>query len=100
MCINQEALSNIRKHACAKNAQVVFTDSGGQVEVAIIDDGVGFDPAAVAARQAEGFGFQSMRERAEALDGHLEVISRPGQGTQVLVRFLVEEVHQGEEFER
>ena len=41
--IIQEALSNVRKHARAKNAQVVFTDSGQQVQVAIVDDGQGFD---------------------------------------------------------
>ena len=61
------------------------------------DDGLGFDPVAVAARQAEGFGLQSMRERAEALDGCLEVLSQPGQGTQVLIKLQVQEGHEGEE---
>jgi signal transduction histidine kinase len=41
-----------------------------------------------------------MRERAEALDGCLEVISQPGQGTQVLIRLQVQERYEGEESER
>lgn len=87
--IIQEALSNVRKHARAKNAQVIFTELGSLLQVAIIDDGQGFDPGAVEARQAEGFGLYSMRERAEALGGHLEVTSQPGLGTQVLVQLPI-----------
>lgn len=87
--IIQEALSNVRKHACAKKAQVDFTDLGTLLKVAIIDDGRGFDPGAVVARQAEGFGLYSMRERAEALGGYLEVTSQPGRGTKVLVQFPI-----------
>jgi PAS domain S-box-containing protein len=84
--IIQEALSNIRKHARAKNVQVVFTVSGPLVQIAIMDDGQGFDPAKVSSRQAEGFGLQAMRERAEALGGNLDVISQSGQGTRVVVQ--------------
>jgi signal transduction histidine kinase len=88
--IIQEALSNVRKHARAKKAQVIFSVSGLMSQIAIIDDGQGFDPAAIAARQAEGFGLQAMRERAEALGGSLEVISQPGEGTQVIVKVPLE----------
>jgi signal transduction histidine kinase len=83
--IIQEALTNIRKHAQAQSTQVIFTDSEHFVQIAIIDDGRGFDPAAVAV-QIQGFGLQSMRERAEALGGCLEITSQQGQGTQVLVQ--------------
>lgn len=100
MRIIQEALSNVRKHARAKKAQVIFADLGQQVEIAIIDDGQGFDLVAVAARQAEGFGLYSMRDRAEALGGRLQVISHPGRGTQVLIKLQVQEGHEGEESER
>jgi signal transduction histidine kinase len=100
MRIIQEALSNIRKHAHAKKAQIIFTDSRSQVEIAIIDDGQGFDSALVAVQQAEGFGLQSMRERAETLDGYLEVISQPGRGTQVLIKLHAKDGYKGEEVER
>ena len=88
--IIQEALTNIRKHAQAQSTQVIFTDSERFVQVAIIDDGQGFDPAAVAG-QTQGFGLQAMHERVEALGGCLEITSQPGQGTQVLVQIKREE---------
>jgi PAS domain S-box-containing protein len=84
--IVQEALSNVRKHARARNAQVIFTVSGPLAQITIRDDGQGFDPSAVATLQGQGFGLQAMRERAEGLGGYLEVISQPGQGTQVVAR--------------
>jgi PAS domain S-box-containing protein len=83
--IVQEALSNVRKHARAQSAQVSFSASDAAVQVAIADDGHGFDPSSAAAAQADGFGLQSMRERAEALGGRLEVTSQPSSGTRVLV---------------
>jgi nitrate/nitrite-specific signal transduction histidine kinase len=42
----------------------------------VTDDGCGFD-----AGQCSGHGLRNMAERARALDGSLEVISRPGYGT-------------------
>ena len=45
--IIQEALTNIRKHASARSARVIFALDDGQVEVTIEDDGHGFDPAAL-----------------------------------------------------
>jgi signal transduction histidine kinase len=85
--IIQEAMSNVRKHARAKNVQVVFAVSGPQVQIVILDDGQGFDSATVAAQQqSEGFGLQAMRERAETLGGSLEVLSQSGQGTRVVVQ--------------
>lgn len=86
--IIQEGLSNIRKHARAKNARIVFTVLGLLAQIAVIDDGHGFD--SVAARQTEGFGLQAMRERAESLGGCLDIFSQPGLGTQVVVRVPIQ----------
>jgi signal transduction histidine kinase len=83
--IIQEALSNVRKHACARSVQVTFSLSDGTARIAIADDGRGFDPAPGAAGQGDGYGLRSMRERAEALGGRLEVISQPGHGARVEV---------------
>ncbi len=86
--IVQEALSNVRKHARAHSVQVSFSVSDSEAQVTIVDDGRGFD-AASAAGQGDGFGLRSMRERAEALRGRLEVISQPGQGARVEVHLPV-----------
>ena len=81
--IIQEALSNVRKHAQAQAAQVCFTVGQQQLRVAIVDDGRGFDPVAVAS--GGGYGLRAMRERAEALGGSLTVCPGPAQGTEVVV---------------
>jgi len=80
----QEALTNVRKHANAGSAKVIFAVDRDQMEVMIKDDGCGFDP--VKLDDDEGFGLVAMRGRAEAVGGGFEVRSSPGTGTQVIVR--------------
>jgi PAS domain S-box-containing protein len=87
--IIQEALSNVRKHARATSARLAFTVSGELLQISICDNGQGFEPTAVAAEQAGGYGLRSMRVRAEELGGCLKVISHPGRGTQVIVKVPV-----------
>ncbi len=84
--IVQEGLSNVRKHARAHRAQVSFALSDTSVGAVVADDGLGFDPAVATASQEAGFGLRSMRERAESLGGTLQVMSQPGQGTQVVAQ--------------
>jgi signal transduction histidine kinase len=52
----------------------------------IADDGRGFDSAAT----PRGSGLQNMRDRLEALGGHLEIRSAPGEGTVVAGRVPVQ----------
>ena len=80
--IFKEAVHNIVKHAEASRVEVEITVSGGLLRLAIIDDGRGFDPAAIAG----GHGVGSMRRRAEDIGGRLEIQSAPGSGTQVRLR--------------
>lgn len=81
--IIQEALTNVRKHACATAATVRVTALAHHVECMVTDDGVGFDAAEALA--GDGFGLTSMRERAEAAGGRLVVDSALGRGTRVTV---------------
>ncbi len=80
--IIQEALTNVRRHARAKNAWVRFAHAPDRVLVTIEDDGCGFD---VQKPRREHFGLQTMHERAESVSGFVEVKSTPGQGTRVQV---------------
>lgn len=82
--IIQEALTNVRKHACARHAWVRIRTNADRAEVAIGDDGCGFDVELTAAREGH-FGLQTMKERAESVGGSLEVRTAPSRGTQVLV---------------
>ena len=82
--IIQEALTNVRKHSGAHSVWVVFAPCEAQVRVTIEDDGRSFDPEAVSGNR--GFGLRSMRGRAEALGGRLEVNATPGKGTRVSIQ--------------
>lgn len=88
--IIQEALANVRKHAGATRARVRLALEPGAVTASIEDDGVGFDPAALGRAALPRFGLSTMRERAEAIDGTLEIASAPGEGTIVSVRIPVQ----------
>jgi len=79
----QEALTNVRKHAHAAHAWVRLERHDGVVRVIIGDDGQGFDPALVDRGPGTHYGITAMRERMAAIDGRLEVESRPGNGTTI-----------------
>jgi DNA-binding NarL/FixJ family response regulator/signal transduction histidine kinase len=81
--ILQEALANTRRHSGAENVTVTLGAEGGRIWAEVEDDGWGFEAGTV-----PGFGLKSMRERARALGGSLQVESWPGKGTRV--RFAVD----------
>jgi PAS domain S-box-containing protein len=82
--IVQEALTNVARHSGAKTVGIKFTRLATALEVAIVDDGCGFDAKAVAV-SSHRLGIQSMRERAAMLGGTVSFVSRR-KGTKVLVR--------------
>ena len=82
--VAEEALNNALRHAAATSVAVRLKADGQGLELDVKDDGGGFDVAAAADRG--GLGLASMRERAEALGGRLEIVSHPGAGTTVKVR--------------
>lgn len=80
----EEMLHNIEKHARASTVRVALRGGPDEIELEVADDGVGFDPAGLAAREHEGhFGQRGLRERAEALGGSATITSQPGGGTTV-----------------
>jgi PAS domain S-box-containing protein len=76
----QECLTNITKHASATQIRVALGREGDEaVRVFISDDGHGMDLSA----KRSGLGLVGLRERVEALRGHLDLISHAGGGMQV-----------------
>lgn len=80
----QEALTNVRKHARAREVTVSLTPIGrDDLQVTIFDNGKGFTPEKQLDSKPRSFGLTSMRERVKALGGTFQVSSEPGSGTQV-----------------
>jgi PAS domain S-box-containing protein len=79
--VTQEALNNVARHARARSVSVTLRQQDGGLQLAVQDDGVGFDPARPEARRR--LGLASMRERVRLLNGTFELESAPGRGTAV-----------------
>jgi PAS domain S-box-containing protein len=81
--ILQEALTNVARHSGAKTVRIRFARLATVLEVAVSDDGCGFDAKAVAV-SSHRLGIQSMRERAAMLGGSVSFTSQR-KGTKILV---------------
>ncbi len=84
MLIIQEALANIRKHSDAQNSWLAWESDPGGAILKICDDGSGFIVDDLSSNNHHGL--KIMRERAEIMNAGFEVISKPGEGTQVVLR--------------
>ncbi|MGW8250830.1 MAG: sensor histidine kinase [Anaerolineales bacterium] len=78
-----EALSNVARHAQAGKAIVRLVTADGQLRVEVRDDGCGFDPLSV--KQGH-YGLLGMSERARLAGGRMEINSKPGEGTLIVLR--------------
>ncbi len=85
----REALSNIARHSRASRAHLEVDAVEDELRLEVRDNGVGFDPAAVASERHHGL--VNMRERATAAGGRMEIDSRPGVGTQIVVHIPFED---------
>jgi PAS domain S-box-containing protein len=84
--VAQEALTNVRKHACATQVCLTLERQESMIRLEVQDWGCGFEPLAVLheASLGEHLGLREMQERVELVGGHLTVSSRPGFGTLVV----------------
>jgi signal transduction histidine kinase len=83
--IIQEALTNVRKHGRARGVSVTLSVECSRIHALVADNGVGFDPSRLDAKEGRTFGLSIMRERAEEVGGTLQVESAPGDGTRVMI---------------
>ena len=82
----QNALVNVAKHARADKAVVTLRTAPHSTSLTVVDNGDGFDPAAVhQPARDHGWGLMIMRERAAAIGAQLSIESAPGHGTKVIV---------------
>jgi signal transduction histidine kinase len=91
--IFQEALNNVVRHANASHISIKFTRRNGIFWGEIRDDGQGFDLKGVQlnGETPRGLGLLGMKERIMQCGGNLEIITRPGSGTQIRIQIPLEE---------
>jgi signal transduction histidine kinase len=77
----QEALSNAAKHSGASRCDVSLRGTNDQLQLAVRDEGKGFDTEA--AQATSGLGLVSMQERLKLVNGCVAIESKPGAGTTV-----------------
>lgn len=80
--ISQEALTNVARHAQASQASLTLRLDEKQVYLTIEDNGTGI-ASLEGAKRSRSHGLKIMQERAEALEGTLEIRSVPGKGTKI-----------------
>ncbi|MFD9735233.1 sensor histidine kinase [Umezawaea sp. NPDC059074] len=81
-----ELLTNVVKHARARQVWLTVLHDDGHVTVSVRDDGIGFQPD----ERTDGLGLRlSVRARVARLDGRTRIRSRPGRGTEVELRIPV-----------
>jgi signal transduction histidine kinase len=85
--VAEAALNNVERHAAASELTVRLArgNPGGELELEIADNGLGFDPGQV---PADRLGLHGMAERAALIGARLDVESAPGKGTRVVLMVL------------
>ncbi|MEE9188051.1 MAG: histidine kinase [Anaerolineales bacterium] len=95
--IYQEALNNVRRHSGAKRVSITMTMQDGFLKSEIQDDGRGFDLRRLDSNKdsPHGLGLLGIKERVNQLGGNVEIITKPGSGTLIRLRFPIAEVNGG-----
>jgi signal transduction histidine kinase len=81
--VAKESLTNALRYSKCASIRLSLEVEEGKVALEVADDGVGFDPSAIAREAPKSFGLIGMRERCRALGGEFRVSSAPGSGTSV-----------------
>jgi signal transduction histidine kinase len=89
--ISQEAVANAIKHGRPRRIELQLVFEPASVALMVRDDGHGFEPNKKPTVRNGHFGLAGMHERAKALNGTVEVESRPGKGTVIIVEVPVKE---------
>ncbi|MFD5868129.1 sensor histidine kinase [Corynebacterium sp. NPDC060344] len=89
--VAQASIANVARHARATRCAVTLTYQPDSVSLDVVDDGIGFDPAAAAPPGAVGIA--GVRRRIAALGGTVSIESAPGAGCGVSVHVPLDDAH-------
>ena len=83
----QEGLTNVQRHAAARQAWLHLECLPDQICLQVIDDGSGL----IASNSGAGFGLRGLQERAAQLNGAITLSDRPGGGTILAIQLPIQE---------
>lgn len=86
----RELLFNVVKHAGVLEAQVTLEQMNGRTCITVSDDGRGFDSEAVLGDPQAAHGLLIIQERLNLLGCHMEMVSKPGEGTRIVIELPIE----------
>jgi len=83
----RELLMNVAKHSKANQAKVTMQQESDQIKIVVKDNGVGFDSSLAfpSRKNGNGFGFFSVHERLRYVGGGLDIQSKPGRGSKIVI---------------
>jgi signal transduction histidine kinase len=87
--IFQECLTNVVRHAQAKQVRVALSQEDENIVLVVQDDGIGFRESDLS-NTLGSLGLLGMKERAQSCGGDVQISSSPGSGTTVIVRVPVD----------
>ena len=90
-----EGVGNAIRHGASSSVDVQLTLKQGAVKVTIVDNGIGFDVESKSNKTNSGFGISNMQALAASLGGTLDMESKEGSGTRILVRLPLVDVNDG-----
>ncbi|MGH9488622.1 MAG: ATP-binding protein [Terriglobales bacterium] len=83
----QECLTNVVRHAQARQVRVRLSGTAAALEIRVGDDGRGFVPGELGTRPGpRGLGLAGIRERLRGVGGELEIVARPGAGAEMRLK--------------
>jgi PAS domain S-box-containing protein len=86
----RELLFNVVKHAGVSQAEVSLEQEQGQSTITVSDDGKGFDPEAVLKDPQMAHGLLIIQERLNLLGCNMQIVSKPGEGTRIVIGLPIE----------
>lgn len=81
----QEILHNTIKHSEADNLTVELIDNKNKIILQTQDNGKGFDLNDIQKHKKGGLGLRNLQSRTEVLEGEIDILSKPGQGTKITI---------------
>jgi two-component system sensor histidine kinase DegS len=89
----QAALANARDHAQATQVKIMIDMDQDEIRASIEDNGKGFDPEIIEQDEYASRGLVLITKQIEELNGSLEIDSKPGEGTRIVIALPTKDVH-------